>query len=1307
MNELSCQLEPGALFAGRYRIVREEGRGGMGIVLLADDEERGHPVALKLVLSSGDRYELSRRFRREFRSIQRIAHPNVVTVFDYGAFRGTSYFTMEFVRGQNLAHYLEIRRHHCADLDHLNDPRRMERLYSSLSQVLSALAELHSKKMVHRDLKPGNILVGEQGRIKLIDFGLVRRIGEEDELLTRQGAVVGTLAYMAPEQMMGSRLDSRCDLYALGVILYETLAGRRPFDGRARQRISEDPPPIRVFNPAVPPAFESVTLKLLQRDPFKRFQSAAELLATLEAVWQDRDSDPVETTEISVYKPLGVERLEHLLPQRFVGRQKEMATLGAKLDELQAGRGDMLFLAGEAGIGKSRMIEELQVSIHLRGMRSVVGTCFEWGDSPYGAWSVVLGKLVERLSRWPLEEQIEALGAEGRALADIVLSFSGTDVYPRLPHLPPLDSPEKRRYLLFAAVANLLMAAARRGHLVLVLEDLQWMTAPGADLLAHLSRRFGQVSPAEGTLTTPILILGTFRPDEMEGRPVQSLVRRFQQKGLCRVLRLERLEERQVGEFVQSMLSMPEAPARLAGRLYRESEGNPFFLEEMMKSLLDDGVLVRQKGQWHLQLDSAGKEDPSDLGTYSQLKIPASIKDIVKKRIDRLSGEDLKILGCAAVIGRKFYFDLLLDAVASGEDLLLDCMDRLLRADIVKENRSTGEEFEFCHEKVREVVIGDLTARRRLAWHRRIAMAAERLYSADVEPYLELLAQHFFLAGIEEKATEYCTLAGLSLKRGYHNDAAIIQLRRALGLLDAKTGTLSDALKGSRFDCRQALGEILLHVGENREALAEFEKLVEDLPASPTRWAQARLWRGIAQARLGNNSEALADFKEAMARFEQLREGKGAADCHREIARVIGFQDKFKEAFGHHRKALELYVDAGERLQVAELFSGLGVGFFLHGDIEKSMEYLKKALDLFERLGEVYGGAQSMMRLGICYLELDDLHRAEEHLSAALLQLQALGAQQDVLICRINQSKLHFYQARYGRAYEVGKQAVELAEEAENRYFLAQALWDLSLVVARFGAYQQAMAYLDGTQQIAKELELTSQLAGQWISKGWIDEQQGELEKARSSYQTALSRSEDAGAHSYATAAQIRSLCVGGVQASDRELLWSLLAQLRESSPVMRNLDLSLTVAEAFLDSGAEDKAALLAQEVHEAAEQGGKPEEQMRAAFVLAACKELSGQPEEAWRTCDEALDLLYQISAAIPAEHRRAFLGTPMAVRILTFALHFAEPDELSEAFLDLGVELSSTSKMASAFERTMIVQSQKDSTDPRKTTDQEQRP
>src|SRR4051794_25559610 len=266
----------GELFDGRYRLERRIGTGGMADVYLAEDESLGRNVAIKVL---AERYaedeQFVERFRREAQAAAGLNHPNIVSIYDRGEADGSYYIAMEFLDGRSLKDEIVE-----------DGPLPAPRAIDYALQILQALRFAHRNGVVHRDIKPHNIIVGRDRRLKVTDFGIARAGASQ---MTEVGSIIGTAQYLSPEQARGQQVRPPADLYSLGVVLYEMLTGRVPFDGDsavaiAMKHVSENPRPPRELNPSIPPALEQVVLRALAKDPALRYQSADEMAADLERV---------------------------------------------------------------------------------------------------------------------------------------------------------------------------------------------------------------------------------------------------------------------------------------------------------------------------------------------------------------------------------------------------------------------------------------------------------------------------------------------------------------------------------------------------------------------------------------------------------------------------------------------------------------------------------------------------------------------------------------------------------------------------------------------------------------------------------------------------------------------------------------------------------------------------------------------------------------------------------------------------------------------------------------------------------------
>jgi serine/threonine protein kinase len=354
--------------AGRYELLRELGSGGVGSVYLAQDRQTGEPVALKK-LSRVDAKSVL-RFKREFRSLANMQHPNLVRLYDLEREHdGIWFLTMEYVPGTDLVSHL--RPEGAPAPDWHTDPARV---LSSFRQLARGVSALHGAGMLHRDLKPSNVLVTDD-RVLVLDFGLVRNIDERDARVTEEGMVSGTPAYMAPEQACAQPLHEAADWYAVGVMLYEVLAGELPFDGSLvqimRQKVESEPTPIVQLEPDAPRALTDLCMALLRRDPAQR-PSGAEILSRLGGthppVTRTTDIDTGSLTDVQPTAP------------SFLGRSEPLQRLRRALGEVERGQTVAVHVHGLSGSGKSALLEHFLSGVETEGGSAVLvlrSRCYE------------------------------------------------------------------------------------------------------------------------------------------------------------------------------------------------------------------------------------------------------------------------------------------------------------------------------------------------------------------------------------------------------------------------------------------------------------------------------------------------------------------------------------------------------------------------------------------------------------------------------------------------------------------------------------------------------------------------------------------------------------------------------------------------------------------------------------------------------------------------------------------------------------------------------------------------------------------
>ncbi len=767
----------------RYRVVRRLGAGGMGIVYEAFDTVLGRPVALKTLrnLDAAAIY----RLKREFRALADVTHPGLATLHELVSAGGQWFIAMELVDGVDFLSWVRPGSAPVEDEDTLPTPLAraapsssagpatavaapldVEKLRAALRRLAEAVCALHAGGRLHRDIKPSNVLVTREARVVLLDFGLVTELeGEGGPPPSTGDAIVGTAAYMAPEQAAGKPVSPASDWYGAGAMLYQALTGRPPFSGSPIQVLMDkqrfEPRAPSATCSGVPADLDALCVELLRREPEQRPDGA-------EVLWRLGASTPAPS------RP--TERAGGT--SAFVGREAELSALRAAFDEARAGQTGVVFLGGRSGIGKTALVRHFLDDLAKGGEAVVLaGRCYERESVPYKALDSLVDALARHLMRLPAEKVEALLPRDVLALARIFPVLRRVEAVAGAPRkgAEVADPPEQRRRA-FAALRELLGRMADRAPLVLFIDDLQWGDPDSALLLAELLR------PPDAP---PLLLVVCLRADEAPAaHPLHELLLSVRALPGAPRLHERTLDPLSPGEArtLASRLLGTAGEGRV-DEVARESGGNPFFVDELVRHVQD--------GAW----------PGADAGRAP----PVSLDAVVRARLRRLPEPALRLLHVLAVAGRPLPRGLATRAAELGPDEQT-ALGALRSGSLVRS--AAGREsdaLETCHDRIRETVLADLPADRLAAVHLRVARTLEASGQADPEA----LALHFGAAGQTERAARYAAAAGVRAAEALAFDRAAAFYRRALELEpDRKTEPL--------------LGDALANAGRGAEAAAVY-----------------------------------------------------------------------------------------------------------------------------------------------------------------------------------------------------------------------------------------------------------------------------------------------------------------------------------------------------------------------------------------------------------------------------------------------------------------------------------------------------
>lgn len=715
------------VLANRYKVIRKLGEGGMGAVFQVEDTLNNNVVAFKILSKQiAESPETLLQFKQEFRVMNKLKHPNTVNVFDYGLMPDKSpYLTMEVVPGHELA-----------DLKNI-DFKEITRI---LTQLCQALSFIHSRLLVHCDIKPQNIRIKEDGNVKVMDFGLMNQLG-----LRSNGQITGTVDYLPPEMPTGGIINESSDLYSVGVVAYEMVTGKLPFIGDSvleviRAHINTPVVPPSEINPDIPPQLEKIILKLLEKTQTDRYKNASEVIADL-----------VELSGEEVVSESIEQKRSYLNSSVLIGRDTELKTLESALNMVNKNHGKAVFVGAPAGVGKSRLVQEFKLQVQLAEHPFLTGHCFEQGMSAYKPLADAFKQILPLTSKEELEKY-------GNVLVKILPELKERGYEP----LPNLDGiAEKLR--LFDTITAWLADVANRETLVIFIDDLHWIDQASIDLLNTCIRDLRK---------SRVMFMGTFRDDEVPvGHPMWQTV----EEELTSLVKLEPFTVEDIRNLIKAMLGSIELKLEFVEKVKNATGGNAFFISEVMRYLVEEDVLQIKFGTWHLPTD------------YSSWELPTSIEATVNRRLNSLSPKAMELIRLAAVAGRKLRLSLFKAVSNWEEEEIFSAIDELIERQFL--NR-LEHEYLFPHDRVRETLYDSLDEEIRKDLHQRVA---ETIENENINQLINVsgeLAYHFSRSNETKKAIKYLLMAGFSSP--VRMEASIL-LKQATEILEKNEEELTDS----------------------------------------------------------------------------------------------------------------------------------------------------------------------------------------------------------------------------------------------------------------------------------------------------------------------------------------------------------------------------------------------------------------------------------------------------------------------------------------------------------------------------------
>ena len=577
----------------RYRIIEKIGEGGSSIVYNAIDKKMDCQVAVKLMKKSVTSTYLEDhiRFRREIEIISKLNHPHIIKIFGEAEMDAQPLIIMELLTGNSLASQFE---------------QKIEYKISNTVEIIRQLSEsllyVHNNGIIHRDLKPGNIFFvndPEKINIKLLDFG----IGWIIELggISGEKEIAGTFGYMSPEAtgILDKRVDERSDLYSLGVIFYRLLTGEAPFKGTDLNQILHHQVALNPIQPKnikieIPTVLNDMVMKLINKDPDLRYQSAHGLIKDLEKFEKGERDFEIGSND---------QKIKLTYKSRLIGRDAQIKKIEVLFDKANHKKGGLCLIAGEAGIGKSRLVEEIRRYVYENNGLFLKGRCLNYENKfPYQPFKDAIDEYINKVlssnNENLVNNEIERLKVILGDLSEIVIKLN-----PRLEKylgtikkLIPLEPErENQRFLMVLTDFFCNLVNPNKGCL-LFLDDLQWVDESSLNLFVEI---LGKINKSN------LLIVGTYRDNEINEDHKLEIIKNLAGESRCNFefIKLEAFDQPKVNELIENILG-ERGNFELSNYILKKSNGNPFFVINIIRELVETKVIQWEEGSWKKEIQN-------------------------------------------------------------------------------------------------------------------------------------------------------------------------------------------------------------------------------------------------------------------------------------------------------------------------------------------------------------------------------------------------------------------------------------------------------------------------------------------------------------------------------------------------------------------------------------------------------------------------------------------------------------------------------------------------------------------------------
>ena len=1050
-----------------YKILEKLGEGGMGVVYKAQDTKLDRLVALKFLPQHlAASVENTARFIREAKAASSLNHPNILTIYDFDEVDGMKFIVMEYVEGHELKNIVGAYR---------NTPLPIEKILYTAIQIAEGLKAAHSKGIVHRDIKSENIMVTNDGRVKIMDFGLAQFLNTGADF-TRTGRVVGTAHYMSPEQIEGKHVDERSDIFSFGVLLYEMLTRTLPFSADYDLAVlylivNADPqPPIEV-DPSIPSELNQLVLRCLMKLKEERFQSCDEISSELDALlkrpYEIAVSPPAEKLSTLVAVPTSAED-----DQLFVGREKERKQLHESIERLKTGSGHTVIISGEAGIGKSRLALYAANEAKNLQMTVFMGRClFREGGLSYHPFVDALKRSFRTFDQRVLEVLIRrgaSLGIDLASRLSLIKAFL---------NLSTESVSLLNKEQLWDAVLSLFKIMAVDRPLVLVVDDLHWADKTTLGFFSFIARNIGEI---------PLLLLGLYREFDVESEldfaqtGLMESIRQLKIEGFAEQVDLRRFNAEETSAAVQRILNDQEVDPPILRHIFENTQGNPLFVHELV-SLMKSRRSIRHDGSmWRLE-------------TEVQIAVVSErVHNVIMQRLDRLTKDEHELLEIASCEGNHFQSEALAECLGVDRITVLKQLQTLEKEHHLI--RHDQNQYRFDHPLIRQVLYEGILDELRQEYHRMIGTMLIERYGKQ-EAFASRIAYQLIASGQEEESLGYLLSAANRAKELHATEEAMNAYEKMKTILERHGRSEDEFL----IQVEEGLGDVCLSMGNAERAQIHYSQFLDLTRRASNHSEEPRALRKSAEASrsTGYITEALETCREAIDLATRCNDTQEKLNCMNTLAFIHANRGEYDRTIEISREALSTAESLSDLRNQSISLSNLGFAHWHMGNYRSALEQLNNAMTIQRSIGDKRGLATTLNYLGLAYWKLGQY---EQGLDSSF---ESLKIKKSIADYRAIPGSLNVVGDIYRDVFDFDKaiqyhnESLSLAREHNNKGAMCDNIRDLGVDHMMLGDYQSALRYFEEVRDLSKVSGITWYETRSYISLGELYLLMGDKEKAR------------------------------------------------------------------------------------------------------------------------------------------------------------------------------------------------------------------